>query len=75
MNTDAPPLLDLRGARKVYRHREAEVVALDQVSLQVAANRVPTRMYSHVTGVAAGNPTCLAYQAGSSDIICRDGFQ
>lgn len=41
----------------------------------IAANRVPTRMYSHVTGVASGNPTCLAYQAGSSDIIFRDGFQ
>ncbi|HLA77043.1 MAG TPA: M12 family metallo-peptidase [Vicinamibacteria bacterium] len=41
----------------------------------IAASRVPTRMYSHVTGVAAGNPSCLAYQAGSSDIIFRDGFQ
>ena len=41
----------------------------------IAANRVPTRMYSHVTGAAALNPTCLAYQAGSSDIIFRDGFQ
>jgi len=41
----------------------------------IAANRVSTRMYSHVTSVAAGNPSCLAYQAGSSDIIFRDGFQ
>jgi putative ABC transport system ATP-binding protein len=36
MSADPPPLLDLRGARKVYRHGAAEVVALDQVSLQVA---------------------------------------
>ena len=38
MNTGAPtpPLLELRNARKVYRRGEAEVVALDQVSLQVA---------------------------------------
>lgn len=41
----------------------------------IAANRVPARMYSHVTSVAAGNPSCLAYQAGSSDIIFRDSFQ
>lgn len=55
---------DLRTAPGVRRQR-----------LSIAANRVPTRMYSHLTGVAAGNPTCLAYQAGSSDIIFRDGFQ
>ena len=38
MNTGAPrpPLLELRSARKVYRRGQAEVVALDQVSLQVA---------------------------------------
>jgi len=34
--TAGPPLLDLRRASKVYRRGESEVVALDQVSLQVA---------------------------------------